>query len=218
MECCDAERLMDPWLDRELSADDARAVEEHLATCGRCHLKFAAMLALFRAPGDLAPPADLRDRVMAAVRASANREAGAMSLRTAGVSRPRGRFGPVWRPWSGAVAACVTFFVMGWVASRWMTPARPEPHAAPVVAANAPEIVLSPWLLSGVAQAYAMRGAANPVALAASAAAIEVLAGVDDVAVSDVRTPRRTTTRRSPAPVPDAAIPDLPVFSPSWRL
>ena len=45
--------LIGPFLREELAQDDARALEEHLSTCGGCRAEAAALRALTAAPGSL---------------------------------------------------------------------------------------------------------------------------------------------------------------------
>lgn len=69
MNSCDATRmLLSPWLDREISAEVAAEVEDHLETCSAC----AAEVARMRAVGGLLnlriDAGDLSDRVVAEIR------------------------------------------------------------------------------------------------------------------------------------------------------
>ena len=63
--------LLDPYIDGELSPEEAARVREHLAVCGRCREYVQAALAIrdaFPAVEDVEVPAGFTDEVMAAVR------------------------------------------------------------------------------------------------------------------------------------------------------
>ena len=67
MECTGRELLLNAWIDGELDADAARAVETHLSTCGRCRAEADALRAVSRLVHQRAPrlaaPDVLRERV-----------------------------------------------------------------------------------------------------------------------------------------------------------
>jgi anti-sigma-K factor RskA len=81
-----------------LPANEAQAFEEHLAACRRCQDELAILrdtvTALPAAVPPLAPPPELKQRVMATVRAEADARTGSQA--TAGPKRPARR-----RPWLG---------------------------------------------------------------------------------------------------------------------
>lgn len=64
--------LIGPFLREELSQDDARALEEHLSTCGDCRAEVTALRALTAAPGSLTEVErqDLHDGIKAALDAA----------------------------------------------------------------------------------------------------------------------------------------------------
>ena len=76
MDCASIDRLLDRWLDEELSPDQARALTLHLESCPDCSARAAATLDLFRSLDALPtprPPAGLRRRILAAVRQERDR-------------------------------------------------------------------------------------------------------------------------------------------------
>jgi len=66
MRCDDLERDLDAYVDRELSADSAAAIRDHLATCASCRLRVADRNALGRLVRSV-PYHDAPDRLRAIV-------------------------------------------------------------------------------------------------------------------------------------------------------
>lgn len=152
MECRDTERLIDAQLDGELGTAAAAELDKHLAACAACRGRHGPLLTLLRRPDAVPEPPDLRARVLAAVAQAANTrrlDGGGRG----GAAMRRRRI--AWAPWTGAVAASLCFFVMGWVASQWL-------HKGPPTVGNEPAApekpdatltVVSPWIVSALAQA-----------------------------------------------------------------
>jgi anti-sigma factor (TIGR02949 family) len=71
--CEEAFRRLDDFLDRRLTADETRLVEEHLRTCAACTQEFAfeasVLTGVRRKLRQLEAPADLLRRVMAQLEA-----------------------------------------------------------------------------------------------------------------------------------------------------
>ena len=80
MNCHDIQQAMIDALYGELSASTHRNAETHRATCAECAEVWASLHAMQRALGqwrEVAPPADLRERVLASVTA----QSGAVAAR-----------------------------------------------------------------------------------------------------------------------------------------
>ena len=67
--CEDAFRRLDDYLDRQLSADEMRLVEEHLHICDACTREFAFEASVLKGVkqklGHLSAPPDLLSRILA---------------------------------------------------------------------------------------------------------------------------------------------------------
>ncbi len=67
--CEDAFRLLDDYLDRQLSAEDMRLVEEHLHICDACTREFTFEASVLKGVrqklGNLSAPPDLISRILA---------------------------------------------------------------------------------------------------------------------------------------------------------
>ena len=72
MKCRQAQQLLSAYLDGELAAAQAAALETHLPACSACRQELEALRAISESLGEILrrvePPADLLDRVMARVR------------------------------------------------------------------------------------------------------------------------------------------------------
>lgn len=112
MDCKDAMRLLEPYLDGELDRDEARALEAHVDACADCRAALAGL-----------------GRLRHAVRTEAPRHAAPASLRAriGGESAPqipravRSRRVPAW--WRLAAACLVAFLAGGLFTWAW----RPSP-------------------------------------------------------------------------------------------
>ena len=114
MDCKDAARLLEPYLDGELDRDEARALEAHIDDCTECRDALEALGRLRHAVRTEAPhytaPDALRERIRSA------------SLQQATQTR-RPRRVPAW--WRFA-AACLLAFVAGGVVMRFAQPPASE--------------------------------------------------------------------------------------------
>jgi mycothiol system anti-sigma-R factor len=112
MDCKDAARLIEPYLDGELDRDEARALEAHVDGCAECREALEALGKLRHAVRTEAPhyaaPDALRERIAQA------------SLPAAAPLRRQRRVPAWWR----LAAACLVAFVAGGVVT-WA--ARPSP-------------------------------------------------------------------------------------------
>ena len=75
--CAEFAALLDPYLDGELSPEDAARVRAHLAVCDRCRAYVQAALAIrdaFPAAEDVELPEGFTENIMAAVRADRQRQ------------------------------------------------------------------------------------------------------------------------------------------------
>lgn len=172
MECRDVERLIDAYLDRELSAESAHEVESHLASCPTCRGRYGGMVSLLTSTGEVDVPEGLRDRIMAGVRDQSMSPGS--SPATARQAARRLRFG--WWAWTGAIAASIAFFAFGWFSSDLWNNGQPLP--GPIVErgqAREVTVVLSPWVLSSWAQATALRTPGGPMFFLAQATATEMM-------------------------------------------
>src|ERR1700680_3577471 len=72
MNCEEATKLMDGYLDGELDPITSQTIEEHLRGCPTCEQTYKANSALIRAIGNATPyykaPAELRERIQASLR------------------------------------------------------------------------------------------------------------------------------------------------------
>jgi hypothetical protein len=165
MECRDVDQLIDAWLDRELDAPTTDELSGHLAACARCRGQYASMVTLLTSPPSVSVPADLAERVMAAVEQSE--------------LNPTRLIRWPWHIWATAAAACIAFFIFGWITSQLYQP----PGPAPIIVAKSDQpphvrVVVSPWTLSSWAQTSKLPGPAAPMLFFAQAATQETIAAV----------------------------------------
>lgn len=209
MDCRDVEQRMDRYLDRDLAAEDARELESHLAQCPRCRAEWNPLVQFLTKPQPVEVPAGLRDRIVEAV------ERAQTSVAVSPAARSTERPPAWWMRRSGwAAAACVAFFMMGWLASRLSSPLKPVQHVEEtVVSPDAPQVVLSPWLVSSIAQARLMPVPVSPAVVLASGLAAEVIAelSIEDEPPVRVYQPPRSGAASQPADVlPSQEIPFIP--------
>lgn len=217
MECRETEWLIDAYLDRTLSTRVAQDLESHLANCTVCRGQYGPMMELLSTPDDLPVPAGLRDRIVATIADAGSGVA---------VSGPAGRIrpGPVrrsgfrWIAWSGAVAASIAFVAVGWMGAEWFGRPQPPGDIVPNPPSKQTTVVLSPWMLSGLAQAMTAQGSVNPLAFAAQATMTEMFATPAFGELPDIPA-RRYPAVREPLPSDaDAPSPVIPVLPPILRL
>src|SRR5436190_256746 len=72
MDCREAIKLMDGYLDCELDPITSQTIEQHLRECGRCDQAYKTQRSLIRAIGNATPyfkaPAELRERIQSSLR------------------------------------------------------------------------------------------------------------------------------------------------------
>lgn len=214
MDCRDVERQMDACLDRELPPSQRRELEAHLQGCSACTRQWGGLVNVLTRPAAVEVPAGLRDRIVAAV-AEQNRSGGNPRLVQDRGVKPRGSFEAaqstptrrVWI-WPSAIAACLTFFFMGWVASRLWTPSQSMVVVEKKPPAIETTVVLSPWLVSTLARASMMPGPMSPAVVLAQGIVPEMMTAVPD----EQPVPRIYERPRASASQPaGAANPTLPL-------
>jgi anti-sigma factor RsiW len=124
MNCDEATRLMDGYLDGELDPITNQAIEEHVRDCPNCGRAFETHRSLIRTIGNATPyyraPAELRERV----RSSLREEIAEQSTRKVAPdaeplfsrSRPESRTVLLGRPWNwlGLAAAIIFGAIIAW--------------------------------------------------------------------------------------------------------
>jgi anti-sigma factor RsiW len=170
MECRSVDKLMDAYLDRELEPASAAEVGAHLAACDRCRREWGGLVTLLTDPLPVNEPLGLRDRIVARVMEEYPGPPARLSTSTARPIR--------WMRWyryAGAVAACMAFFVTGWLVSGWWK----GPHILPTDGGTtrppSAQVVASPWMMSTLAQAAAMTGPISPAVLLAQGVVPELM-------------------------------------------
>jgi anti-sigma factor RsiW len=193
MECRDTERLIDPFLDRELSEADSTELQAHLARCTTCRKNYGRLVAALENPTPVDVPEGLRDRIVAAIETT-QRDGSMSTPRDAGITGAGERRWPAWLPWSGALAACITFFFVGWFGSTaWNTGTDLHSDGPP----NEPvQIVITPWTATAMAQAVIPQHQANPLMSMVMVAAME--ASFEPVATESAIEVPRTRIFESP--------------------
>src|SRR5438046_10314092 len=72
MDCPEAIKLMDGYLECELDPITSQTIEQHLRECGRCDQAYKTHGSLIRAVGNATPyykaPAELRERIQSSLR------------------------------------------------------------------------------------------------------------------------------------------------------
>jgi anti-sigma factor (TIGR02949 family) len=161
MDCKEAARLIEPYLDGELDRDEARALEAHVDGCAECRGQLEALGRLRHAVRTEAPhfaaPDSLRERLRAA------------SMPAAEPRRPR-RVPAWWR----LAAACFVAFVAGGVATWSVHPSgdptsrdlfashwRALAAASPVDVISSDRHTVRPWFAGKLARAPLVRDFAD---------------------------------------------------------
>lgn len=205
MDCGDIERLIDAYLDRELTAAATDEVQAHLNECVACRRRYGPLVEMLTTPDVPAVPPGLREKVLAAVAEipAATKGGRYMHRRDAGATPPA----HIWRlqpAWIGALAACILLSFTSWTAWRLgYNHGKKSPTASEV---PAPVVIrTSPGFLLSLAQ-LALPGT-NPLPLVAQSAAIDRLLEPPDEAC--VILPRLVGQQAAPMEPP----PNVPQMS-----
>jgi hypothetical protein len=211
----DTERMMDAWLDGELPPDKAAEVQERLKRDPHLRRQYGPLVELLSSPEPVDVPADLGDRIVAAVH-----ERATTKTTTIHVARPTWARVPNRLAWAGAMAASIALFLAGWFGSRWST--KPTPGGGP--AGPQPiQVVSSPWMLAAYAQSLTAHGPMYPTPFVVQGVTIEMLAdgrlesdrqaaGVS-AGVRPAREPRAAPDRPAPPQHrPEQPVPLFPVI------
>jgi len=167
----DTEQLIDAWLDGEVSAEQAAEIERRLRSDPRLRREYGPMLALLREPEAVDVPADLRERVVAAVRERAV-DHGVVKAEGGRWHRVSNRLA-----WVGAMAASIALFLAGWFyAQTGKQIAGPKIDSEMAMVTGPDGTVASPGMAVAFAQSVTARGLAYPVPFVVQGAVIELLA------------------------------------------
>ncbi|HOJ75764.1 MAG TPA: zf-HC2 domain-containing protein [Phycisphaerae bacterium] len=164
-------RLMEPYLDRQLNALSIEQIKAHLTSCEACRRRWGGLIELLANPAPVAVPEGLAERILVAWETRQAERADSPRRVAASAAWAR-RFRLV--HYAGAIAACVLFFVTGWLFSGWWR----QPAAGVTEGTGtAPTItvMVSPWVLSSMAQAAAMPAPVNPAVMLASGVVPEMM-------------------------------------------
>src|ERR1700745_919657 len=153
MNCDEATKLMDGYLDGELDPIPSRKIEQHLRECRNCDQAYKTHGALIRALGNATPyykaPAELRERIRSALR----EEMVARSMRNGGQSIrslfPRKRsesrtilFGTSWN-WLALAATILLAAIIGWnLLPRLQRPGTDQLLARHIIAIHVSSLLL----------------------------------------------------------------------------
>lgn len=202
MECRDTKLLIEAYWDRHLPPETAAQVERHLRECSICRAEFGPVTQLLTEPESVTAPAGLRERICAAIETlpMPGREQPGESRRL------RRWYSTLQAPWAGALAACVTFALLGWLSSQ-IPGGGPggKVRVTPVASPN-------PLLALGWAQSIAIPGPCNSLAAMAQATALDSLV---DQSAAEPTAVLHGRVRLSDLPAANAspAMSDLPIVA-----
>jgi anti-sigma factor RsiW len=166
MECRDTKLLIEAYWDGHLPPETAAQVERHLRECSICRAEYGPVTQLLTGPEPVIASAGLRERICAAIETLPM-----PGSEPAGESRRLRRWQSILQaPWAGALAACVTFALLGWLSSQ-IPGGGPGPEVIRVTPVSAP----NPMLALGWAQSIAIPGPCNSLAAMAQATALDSL-------------------------------------------
>ena len=159
MECRDTKLLMEAYWDRHLPPEMVDQIDAHVEECSACRAEFWAVNRLLAEPDPVVVPAGLRDRIMAAIEP--------LELPVQAPQRPASSY-HWWMerlraPWMGAMAACLTFFLLGWFSHHMWNPPKDLPLAGSATATPTP-LALAAWT-----QHMALPGSVGPLPAIAQA-------------------------------------------------
>jgi len=166
--------MMDVYLDRRLSAPESDEVEGHLHRCDACRRHWGDLVTLLTDPEPVQVPEGLCDRILASVQARLA-ESPSCTGRAAGRRQPRRPLR--WLRYAGGMAACLLFFITGWLVSGWWMASGPAKIES-ITTSGRPQpvnVVVSPWILSSWAQAAAVPGPVSPVVVLAQGVIPELM-------------------------------------------
>lgn len=212
MDCRDVDRLIDPWLDRQLNPAAGDEMEAHLNGCERCRREWGNLLMLLTRPAPVSVPDGLRDRIVGAWESQLAEQAPVAD--------------PAWhrrlmrmRPFA-AVAACVLFFITGWLVSTWWAPPPAGTYVSPNNTPQRPAtVVVSPWILSSMAQAAAMPVPLSPAVMLAGGVLPEMVTAQQavDEPVIRVYQPPADAPATQPSGTPDPNLQQImPIVPRYW--
>jgi hypothetical protein len=139
MNCNEFKIQIDRYLDRDLPANEAHEVQNHLTVCPACREEYGPLIELLTAPAEIIPSPALQSRI----------------LKTIGATPDRQR--NLWR-FRLATAAAIVLLVLGWLVRPVSSP--PAPVNTPL-ASETSQTQPDPWLLAGLAQSFATTGTLN---------------------------------------------------------
>jgi anti-sigma factor RsiW len=124
MNCEEATKLMDGYLDGELDPITSQTIEEHLRDCRKCEQAYKTHGSLIRAIGNATPyfkaPAALRERIQSSLREEIAKRPTHLVARDARLPFPRKQpeprtilFGTPWN-WLALAAAILFAAIIGW--------------------------------------------------------------------------------------------------------
>ncbi len=200
MDCRDVARDIDAYWDRELPADRSARIRAHLGQCPACHAEFGRLDDWLSARESVVVPADLRDRVVAAVLEAVDQGRGTGVLpvehgqgggfhrnaaKTGTPLTPRRTEAPVSHGkyhrliplvWAGALAACITLLFVS----------RPDVIRTSPSITTPPDPVMIPSFVMAALQ---------PSPIAAAGAAMAQAAALERVTQTRPELPLRTGRR-----------------------
>lgn len=207
MECRRLDKLMDAYLDRELEPASAAEVDVHLAACDRCRREWGGLVTLLTDPLPIEEPLGLRGRIVARVQEEIPGPP-ARIITTFGRTARWMR----WHRYVGAVAACMAFFVTGWLVSGWWKGSHILPTDGDTTRSPSVTVVASPWIMSSLAQAAAMTGPISPAVLLAQAVVPELMITPAAMNEPTIRMRPRMTGKPATQPAEPFATPEFHVL------
>src|SRR5450755_1960504 len=147
MNCEEATKLMDGYLDGELDPITSQAIEQHLRGCRNCDQAYKTHGSLIRAIGNTTPyykaPAGLRERIQASLREEIAERPARNGGRDAQPQFPRRQpeprtilWGAAWN-WLALAAAVIFAAIIALnLVPRWQQPAADQFLATPLIASH----------------------------------------------------------------------------------
>jgi len=196
----DRQKLIDAYLDGELSIEQSAELQQRLAGDSDLRRQYGPLIDLLTSPEPVELPAGLHDRVLSAVHKHTACTSGGPRDPGQPHNKPRNR---VWLPRTHliAIAASIMLFVAGWLSSHlWLDYGSGQDSLdKPSVVVQVPTEAVSPWVLNALAQSLASRGAGGSITFVVQGAAIDILAeqALGEPASYEIRpTPQRVPSRQ----------------------